>query len=109
MPVLAPTVPSSSNRREQVGLFAARRTSHNRLGDSLGWRAVRRLEGGQSQAEVARWLQVTQKWSPGYGINSKQIVLSPRRSPKSIDVCTGSLLVIKRAATQVVSGSFTCS
>ncbi|GFU38308.1 hypothetical protein TNCV_2433031 [Trichonephila clavipes] len=52
-------------------------TSHNRLDDSLRWRAVGRLEAGQSQVEVDRSLQVGQNWSPGCGINSKQVVLSP--------------------------------
>ncbi|GFU10128.1 hypothetical protein TNCV_3449221 [Trichonephila clavipes] len=49
-------------------------TSHNRLDDSLRWRDVDRLEAGQSQAEVARWLQMAQKWTPGCGINSKQML-----------------------------------
>ncbi|GFU67179.1 hypothetical protein TNCV_3676141 [Trichonephila clavipes] len=44
--------------------------------DSLRRRAVGRLEACQSQAEVARW------WSPGYGIISKKVVLSPGRSVK---------------------------
>ncbi|KAF8781683.1 hypothetical protein HNY73_012057 [Argiope bruennichi] len=35
--------------------------SHNRLDDSLRWRAVGRLETGQSQAEVTRRLQVAPK------------------------------------------------
>ncbi|GFX91867.1 hypothetical protein TNCV_3576971 [Trichonephila clavipes] len=52
------------------------------LDDSLRWRAVRRLKASQSQAEVARWLQVTCKWFPDHGINSKQVVLSPGRSIK---------------------------
>lgn len=36
-------------------------SSHHRLDDSMRWRAVGRLEAGQSQAEVARWLQVAPK------------------------------------------------
>ncbi|GFX28944.1 transposable element Tc1 transposase [Trichonephila clavipes] len=44
--------------------------------DSLRWRDIDRLEAGKSQAEVARWLQVTLKRSLGYGINSKQVVPS---------------------------------
>ncbi|GFW18050.1 hypothetical protein TNCV_2281541 [Trichonephila clavipes] len=36
----------------------------------------------QSQAEVARWLQVTRKWSSGYETNSKQVILSTERSAK---------------------------
>ncbi|GFW32487.1 hypothetical protein TNCV_676461 [Trichonephila clavipes] len=54
-----------------------RMTYHNSLDHSLRWRAVGRLEAGQSQAEVARWLQVALKLSPGDGINSKQVALSP--------------------------------
>ncbi|GFW98121.1 hypothetical protein TNCV_2491761 [Trichonephila clavipes] len=55
------------------------RDSHD---DSLRRRAVGRLEAGQSQAEKIRWLQVARKWSLGYGINSKQGVLSIGRSAK---------------------------
>ncbi|GFX12795.1 hypothetical protein TNCV_3437691 [Trichonephila clavipes] len=50
--------------------------------DSLRWRAIGRLKSGQSQVEEARWLQVARKWSPGYGISSKQVVLSAGRSTK---------------------------
>ncbi|GFV67981.1 hypothetical protein TNCV_1872631 [Trichonephila clavipes] len=57
-------------------------TFHNRLDDSLRWIAGERLEAGTSQAEETRWLQMGQNWSPGYGINSKQVVLSPERSSK---------------------------
>ncbi|GFX29327.1 hypothetical protein TNCV_3218611 [Trichonephila clavipes] len=46
-------------------------TSHNLLGDSLRWRTIGRLEAGQSQAEVALYLQVARKGSLTYGINSK--------------------------------------
>ncbi|GFW17237.1 hypothetical protein TNCV_1957081 [Trichonephila clavipes] len=35
-------------------------------------RSVGRLEDGQFEVEVARRLQGARKWSPGYGINSKQ-------------------------------------
>ncbi|GFU69433.1 hypothetical protein TNCV_5123591 [Trichonephila clavipes] len=37
------------------------------------------LEVGESHVVVSRWLQMARKWSPGYGINSKQVVLSPGR------------------------------
>ncbi|GFV21417.1 transposable element Tcb2 transposase [Trichonephila clavipes] len=56
-------------------------TFHNGLDDSLRWKAAGRLEAGQSQAEVSRWLQVSRKWFPGYGINSKQVI-SPGTSAK---------------------------
>ncbi|GFW55979.1 hypothetical protein TNCV_373851 [Trichonephila clavipes] len=63
--------------------------------DSLRWRAIHRLGADQSKVEMTRWLQVTGKLFPCYGINSKQVVLSPGRSrqksPQSIDTCTGSL------------------
>ncbi|GFV45810.1 hypothetical protein TNCV_2321701 [Trichonephila clavipes] len=52
-------------------------TSHNRLDDSLRWRTVGKLEAGQSQAKVVRWLQVARKRFFGYGINSKQVALLP--------------------------------
>ncbi|GFT81128.1 hypothetical protein TNCV_4282331 [Trichonephila clavipes] len=39
--------------------------------------SVHRLGVGQFQAEVARWLLMALHWSPGYGINSKQVILSP--------------------------------
>ncbi|GFT84584.1 hypothetical protein TNCV_714311 [Trichonephila clavipes] len=51
-------------------LLAVRMTSHIRLDNSLKWRAVGRIEGGQSL---------------GCEINSKQVVLSPE---KSVDVTT---------------------
>ncbi|GFW61938.1 hypothetical protein TNCV_4669631 [Trichonephila clavipes] len=59
-------------------------TYHNHLEDSFRWGAVVRLEAGQSQTEVARWLQMAQNWSPGYGINSKEVILSPRKSSKVV-------------------------
>ncbi|GFX28971.1 hypothetical protein TNCV_3030141 [Trichonephila clavipes] len=77
-------------------------THRNRLDDFLRWRDVDKLEAGQSQAEVARWLQVARKWSLGYGINSKQVVPSSRRSAKASTeqyICGGSLLCIERTAT----------
>ncbi|GFU52501.1 hypothetical protein TNCV_2114991 [Trichonephila clavipes] len=57
-------------------------TSHNRLNDFLRRRTIRRLEAGQSHAEVARWLQVTQNLYRGYGINFIQVVLFPGSSSK---------------------------
>ncbi|GFV32110.1 hypothetical protein TNCV_1673991 [Trichonephila clavipes] len=45
-------------KQKKVSPFAVRMTSHNRLDDSLRWSAIGRLEAGQSQAEVARWVQV---------------------------------------------------
>ncbi|GFU98071.1 hypothetical protein TNCV_233461 [Trichonephila clavipes] len=59
-----------------------RLTRHNSLDGSLGWRAIGRLEAGQSQTVVARWLKVARKWSLVYGINSKLGVLPPGRSAK---------------------------
>ncbi|GFS54954.1 hypothetical protein TNCV_3576541 [Trichonephila clavipes] len=59
-----------------------RMTSHNHLDNILRWRAVGMLEAGRSQAEVAFWLYVVQKRSPGYGINSNRVVLSPERLDK---------------------------
>ncbi|GFV49346.1 hypothetical protein TNCV_3630321 [Trichonephila clavipes] len=59
-------------------------TSRNHFDDSLRWRAVHRLKADQSQVKVARWLQVPGKWSSGYGINLKQVVLSPGMSTKFI-------------------------
>ena len=34
-------------------------TSRHHLTEELRWRAIGRLEAGQSQTEVARWLNVT--------------------------------------------------
>ncbi|GFW26182.1 hypothetical protein TNCV_3396781 [Trichonephila clavipes] len=59
-----------------------RMTSQNLSNDSWRLRATSNLAAGQSQVEMARWLQVAQKWSPGYEIYSKQVVLSPGRSVK---------------------------
>ncbi|GFV98877.1 hypothetical protein TNCV_2913941 [Trichonephila clavipes] len=42
-------------------------------------RAIGRLEASQSRVEVSRWLQVAQKWFLSYGIDSKQVVLSPKK------------------------------
>ncbi|GFW63555.1 hypothetical protein TNCV_402211 [Trichonephila clavipes] len=50
--------------------------------DSLRWRDICRLEDDQSLAEETQPLQVARKWSPGRGINSKQVVLSPGRQAK---------------------------
>ena len=36
-------------------------TTRNRLSDEFRWKIVGRLEAGQSQAEMARWLQVSSK------------------------------------------------
>ncbi|GFS54879.1 hypothetical protein TNCV_3576071 [Trichonephila clavipes] len=55
-------------------------TSQDHLHDFLRWRAVIRLEAGWSQLELTRWLQVVRKWSPGCGINFKQVIISPGRS-----------------------------
>ncbi|GFU58953.1 hypothetical protein TNCV_4732321 [Trichonephila clavipes] len=48
--------------------------------DSLRCRAIGRLEASQSEAEVAESLQVAQKWSPGHGINSKQVYVTRKVS-----------------------------
>ncbi|GFX60062.1 hypothetical protein TNCV_4557421 [Trichonephila clavipes] len=55
-------------------------TYYYRLDHFLRWRAVVRLEASQSLADETRWLQMTQNWSPGFEINSKQVVLSPGRT-----------------------------
>ncbi|GFY04154.1 hypothetical protein TNCV_1199321 [Trichonephila clavipes] len=52
-------------------------TSNNRLDDSLRCRFIGRLEAGQSQAEVVRWLQVSRKWTPTCEINTKLELPSP--------------------------------
>ncbi|GFW49867.1 hypothetical protein TNCV_1885301 [Trichonephila clavipes] len=57
-------------------------TSNYHLNNSLRWRAVGRLEVDKSEAEIARWLQVARKWSLGFGINSKDVVLPPEMSAK---------------------------
>ncbi|GFU88949.1 hypothetical protein TNCV_4446241 [Trichonephila clavipes] len=44
--------------KKQVSLLAVRMTYHNHLDDFLRWRAVDKLEAGQSELEVARWVQV---------------------------------------------------
>ncbi|GFX52040.1 hypothetical protein TNCV_4653691 [Trichonephila clavipes] len=59
-----------------------RRLGNTGLDDSLRWKAVGRLEAPQSQAELTQGLQVAQMWTPGYGNNSKQVILSPERSVK---------------------------
>ncbi|GFV42768.1 hypothetical protein TNCV_841231 [Trichonephila clavipes] len=66
--------------KKQASLLSlsANVTSHNRLDDTLRWRAVGRVEAGQSNMEVARSLQVTRKGYLGCRINSKQVVLSTR-------------------------------
>ncbi|GFT93362.1 hypothetical protein TNCV_337321 [Trichonephila clavipes] len=56
-----------------------------------------RLQALQPRAEVARWLQVARKWSPGYGISYKQVICHQKgwpRSSQNINTCTGSLIVI---------------
>ncbi|GFV02346.1 hypothetical protein TNCV_855681 [Trichonephila clavipes] len=55
-------------------------TSDNSFAYSLRWKVVHRLESDQSEGKLARWLQVASKWSPGYGINSKQVILLLGRS-----------------------------
>ncbi|GFX37043.1 hypothetical protein TNCV_1175431 [Trichonephila clavipes] len=65
---------------KQVSLFALRITSVNPLDNSLIWRAVGRVEAGQSQVEGVRWLKVARKCSPDCGIKSKQVVVTPGRS-----------------------------
>ncbi|GFW83196.1 hypothetical protein TNCV_3237431 [Trichonephila clavipes] len=67
--------------KKQVRLCSVRLLSHNHLDDSLILN-ISRLEASQSQAVVNGWLQVARKWSPVYGINSKQVVLSPGSSVK---------------------------
>ncbi|GFX18384.1 hypothetical protein TNCV_4306851 [Trichonephila clavipes] len=77
-------------------------TSDDRLDDSLRWRGFGRREAGQSHAEVARWLQVARKRSPGFGIDSKKWYFHQEgqpRSPHSIDICTGTLLGTKFTTT----------
>ncbi|GFV48445.1 hypothetical protein TNCV_3027151 [Trichonephila clavipes] len=54
-------------------------TSQNHFDDSMTWRAVGSHEAGESQEEMGRSLQVARKWSPGCGINSKQVVLLTER------------------------------
>ncbi|GFX77440.1 hypothetical protein TNCV_2956361 [Trichonephila clavipes] len=61
-------------KQRSYSLFAVRMNSHDRLEGFLRWRAVGRLEEGQSQAEDG---YVACKWSPIYGIHSKQNILSP--------------------------------
>ncbi|GFU70128.1 hypothetical protein TNCV_5057221 [Trichonephila clavipes] len=51
-----------------------KRLSTPSLNDSLSLRAVGRIEASQSQAKVARSLQVARKWSPGFR-TSKQVLL----------------------------------
>ncbi|GFY02815.1 hypothetical protein TNCV_3506951 [Trichonephila clavipes] len=71
---------------------------HNRLNESLKWRDVGRLEAGQNQVEEASLLQVAPKvWSPGYEINSKQVIVSP--GGLSTGTSIGSLLCIECAMT----------
>ncbi|GFU43864.1 hypothetical protein TNCV_652481 [Trichonephila clavipes] len=53
----------------------------------MGW------EDGQSQAEEARWLQVTQKWSPDYEAHLKQVVNSQQSSCRDCPLCPASSLV----------------
>lgn len=36
-------------------------TTHERLSDELRWRAIGRIEAGQSQAEVSKWLKTSKK------------------------------------------------
>ncbi|GFV09861.1 hypothetical protein TNCV_2599151 [Trichonephila clavipes] len=43
-----------STKTNKASLFVVRMTSQYRLDDSLRWRAICRLEAGQSQAEVAQ-------------------------------------------------------
>ncbi|GFU78896.1 hypothetical protein TNCV_307371 [Trichonephila clavipes] len=77
-------------------------TSHNRLDNSLRWRAVGRLEAGQSQAEETRWLQVAPKWSLGYRIIPNQWYYHQegrQKSLHSIDICSGPLFSTKRTTT----------
>ncbi|GFV43150.1 uncharacterized protein TNCV_1573961 [Trichonephila clavipes] len=64
------------------GTTSVGKSSHNGLYDSLRWKAVDRLEANQSQADVARWLQVVQNMSRGHVVYSKQVVLSPGKSDK---------------------------
>ncbi|GFS69171.1 hypothetical protein TNCV_4010211 [Trichonephila clavipes] len=70
-------------------------TSHYGLDDSLRWRIVIRREAGQTLVEVARGLQVARKRSPSYGINSKQVVLSPGR-PTTAPQATPDLTAVPR-------------
>ncbi|GFT30071.1 hypothetical protein TNCV_715341 [Trichonephila clavipes] len=88
-------------------------TYHNRLGNFLKWSTVGRTEASQPQAEVPQWLQVTGKWSPGYGSNSKKNLRCHREgrpsSTESIDIWTVSLLGVKRTMTKADNGSSACS
>ncbi|GFV80861.1 hypothetical protein TNCV_3517281 [Trichonephila clavipes] len=82
------------------------------LDNTLRWRADTRLEVGQSQAEVAFWLQLTRKWSSGRGIDSKQVVLSPGRSAKVVTEdrhLHKNVLDSKISVTEVDSSSLACS
>ncbi|GFW58861.1 hypothetical protein TNCV_4046991 [Trichonephila clavipes] len=73
------------------------------------WRAVRRLEAGESQAEVARSLQVAQFLVES--ILNKWFCHQEGQpsSPQSINICTGSLLDLKRTTSLVDKGSSACS
>ncbi|GFU04325.1 hypothetical protein TNCV_864241 [Trichonephila clavipes] len=70
MLVLESAKDSKCLRSEGLGLPGSLHRQHDK------WR----LEAIQSQAEVARSLQVARKWFPGCRINSKQVILSPGRS-----------------------------